>query len=152
MYKFFVDTVDVPEEIGMNVPNYRSFSPQTFIGTTKKYVENEASGQAFYYIEDPLNTEHVRYFKEEPIKGYSSFVFGVDLQSQSLVLAIEESIQLAGVLQVNCFELLEETNPICYMYHIREWFPIVVNHKYQTLLTHYKSNKEISNGTKRDHS
>ncbi|MFP7306002.1 hypothetical protein SFC81_00325 [Enterococcus faecalis] len=141
MYKFFVDTVDVPEEIGMNVPNYRPFSPQTFIGAAKKYVENEASGQAFYYIEDPLNVEKVRYFKEEPINGYSSFVFGVALQSQSLFLAIEESIQLAGVLQVNCFELLEETTPICYMYRMREWFPIIENSSYCDIVTTYLRNK-----------
>lgn len=136
MYSFFVDTIEVPEDIEMDVKAFIPFHKQTFIDAAKQYVNREGeNGNAFYYIEAKSNAGEVRYFKEEPENGYSSFFFQLDLSSPSLLLAIAEGIQIAEELQVNCFEIVEESTPVCYMYHMLEWIPIAENDEYRDLLT-----------------
>lgn len=136
MCSFFVDTIEVPEDIEMDVKEFSPFHKQTFIDAAKKYVDKDGkNGNAFYYIEAKSNAGEVRYFKEEPQSGYSSFFFQLDLSSPSLPLAIDEGIRLAEELQVNCFEILEGSTPICYMYNILEWIPIAENNKYREPLT-----------------
>lgn len=142
MYKFFLDISEVPEDIELEVQGFKPFNKKRFIESAKKYVDRERKTEyAFYGTGDKSNNGLVHYFKEEPQNGYEGFFFVLELSSTSLLLAITEGIQIAEKLQVNCFEILEGSIPVCYMYLIQEWTLILENSKYRDILSIYQKNK-----------
>lgn len=140
MYKLFIDTLDVPSNVEIEVEEFRSFNHEEFINKAEKYAQNNSEISYARYVVFRFHngkSQH-KYTEYKPSTGYHAFELEVELAVNKIVKAIEESIQIAEYLNASCLEILEETTPICYLYLMNEkWFPLIINTKYTLELSNY---------------
>lgn len=140
MYHLYIDTVEIPAEIEIEIANFVAFNRKEFIEQAKKYAEvNPQLSSAAYVVSSNAKDT---LFSTEPDTGYHSFMLTIELTPENIFDAIDEAITIASKLKVNCFEVMEKSSSISFIYlHDAKWHSLVSNENYKIEVNNYLKNK-----------
>lgn len=140
MFVLFIDTIDIPSEMAIESPELVQFSKNNLID-----LFNRLYLTSTYHCEwRSLNTiKNLESDSSLMANDLDQFEIKIKLSQINLKLAIEEAIEIANQLEINCFRIDEpHVHVVCYM-HLRDsnWIADIWNYTYKKELSNYFSEK-----------